>query len=279
MNIGPSVDRAVGECHPPYMSRKPFHPRKHPSGSKRSNEPVRLYGLHPVTFALRNERRRIHRVLLTPNARDRIDAKLLANVDAIEANVRSLDRLVGADAVHQGVIAEVEPLAVVALSDMQPTDLVLVLDQVTDPHNVGAILRSAVAMNAGAVVVTQRNAPPETGVLAKSASGALELIDLVRVGNLANAIETLKRRGYSVIGLDSEGARDMADAMPSGPLAIVLGAEGRGLRPRTREVVDVLARIDVPGPIKSLNVSNAAVLSLFLARHKLDDPIPAAKVD
>ena len=261
------------------MKRKPTRPdrKRSPKADRSDSEFVRLYGLHPVTFALSNKQRQIHRLHLTPNARDRIDADLLTNVEAVEATVRSLDRLVGPDAVHQGVVAEVTQLGPVALSDMQPTDLVLVLDQVTDPHNVGAILRSAVAMNAGAVVMTQRHAPPETGVLAKSASGALELMDLVRVGNLANAIETLKRQGYSTIGLDSEGPEDLANSMPTGPLAIVLGAEGRGLRPRTREIVDVLARLDMPGPIKSLNVSNAAALSLFLARRQLSNPIPAAK--
>src|SRR5690606_13396051 len=137
------------------------------------------------------------------------------------------------------------------------------LDQITDPHNVGAILRTACAFGADAVVTTARYAPRETGVMAKSASGALDLVPMIEVRNLGDALETLKQRGLTVLGFDSEEPEVLAPRAGAGPLAIVLGAEGKGLRQRTRETCDRLVRLDMPGPIKSLNVSNAAAIALF----------------
>jgi 23S rRNA (guanosine2251-2'-O)-methyltransferase len=144
-----------------------------------------------------------------------------------------------------------------------------VLDQITDPHNVGAILRSAAAFAVGAIVTTARHSPEATGVLAKSASGALELVPLVTVQNLARGMEDLRQRGFQLVGLDSGGETDLADLKLRAPLALVLGAEGKGLRQLTKTTCDQLARLDLPGEIKSLNVSNAAALALYVANRSL----------
>jgi 23S rRNA (guanosine2251-2'-O)-methyltransferase len=141
--------------------------------------------------------------------------------------------------------------------------IVLVLDQLTDPHNVGAILRSAAAFGVGAVITTARHSPEATGVLAKSASGALDIIPMVTVPNLARAIDALKERGFLTVGLDSEGETELGDAKLRAPLVLVLGAEGKGMRQLTRESCDIRARLDMPGAIKSLNVSNAAAVALY----------------
>ena len=164
---------------------------------------------------------------------------------------------------------ETEPLTPRRLEELSHASLVLVLDQVTDPHNVGAIMRSAVAMGAGALITTSRHSPVETGVLAKSASGALDLIDHLEVRNLAEAIEELNRQGFQTIGLDSEGEGQLEETARPGRIALVLGSEGRGLRQKTRETVDRLVRLDMPGAIKSLNVSNATAIALYAARQYL----------
>jgi 23S rRNA (guanosine2251-2'-O)-methyltransferase len=146
---------------------------------------------------------------------------------------------------------------------------VLVLDQITDPHNVGAILRSAAAFAVKAVVTTARHSPEATGVLAKSASGALELVPLVTVQNLARALAEMKDTGFMTVGLDSAGSDNLADVPLQAPLALVLGAEGKGLRQLTRETCGIVARMDMPGGIKSLNVSNATALALYIGASKL----------
>ena len=147
--------------------------------------------------------------------------------------------------------------------------IVLVLDQITDPHNVGAILRSAAAFAVKAIVTTARHSPEATGVLAKSASGALELVPIVTVQNLARALTALNERGFMTVGLDSQGSEDLGKVELRQPLALVLGAEGKGLRQLTRETCSVVARLDMPGEIKSLNVSNAAVLALYIGASRL----------
>jgi 23S rRNA (guanosine2251-2'-O)-methyltransferase len=144
-----------------------------------------------------------------------------------------------------------------------------VLDQITDPHNVGAILRTAAAFDVGGVITTARHSPQASGVLAKSASGALEYVPLIMVQNLASAIEGLHERGFLVVGLDSSGEHDLAGTLLRAPLALILGAEGKGLRQLTRARSDCLARLDLPGRIRSLNVSNAAALALYIARKRL----------
>jgi 23S rRNA (guanosine2251-2'-O)-methyltransferase len=232
---------------------------------------VRLYGLHTVRAALDNPARKIRRMLVTRNALERLEIKdtsaLAFPVEIVEP--KAIDKEAGSDAVHQGVLVEAEPLASKPLTDLADTKLVLVLDQVTDPHNVGAIMRSCVAFNAGALITTHRHSPQESGVLAKAASGALELIPHVEVRNLAECLEELKSLGFQTVGLDSEGGAALEISFSGQKIALVLGAEGKGLRQKTRETVTALARIDMPGAIKSLNVSNAAALSLYAAHQFL----------
>ncbi len=232
--------------------------------------PLRLYGLHTVRAALANPSRTALRLLATRNALARLELAadaLSCPLDIVEP--RELDRLVGADAVHQGVVLEASPLAHRPLGALAPADLVVVLDQVTDPHNVGAILRSAVAMGAAALVTTSRHSPEESGVLAKAASGALEHIDLIEVRNLAEALDAITAQGFLTVGLDSEGPATLEDTLKGDRIALVLGAEGKGLRQKTRETVGALARLDMPGAIRSLNVSNAAAIALYAVRRHL----------
>jgi 23S rRNA (guanosine2251-2'-O)-methyltransferase len=232
---------------------------------------VRLYGLHTVRAALDNPARRIGRMLATRNALARIEIEdtsaLPFPVEIVEP--RDIDRILGAEAVHQGIVIEAAPLKPKPLSALAATPLVLVLDQVTDPHNVGAILRSGVAFGAGALITTSRHSPAETGVLAKAASGALEHLDLIEVRNLAEALEELHAAGFETIGLDSEGPAELEDTFSGDRIALVLGAEGKGLRQKTRATVTALARLDMPGAIRSLNVSNAAAVALYAARRHL----------
>ena len=173
------------------------------------------------------------------------------------------------DAVHQGLLAEADPLPARTLADLPAARLVLALDQITDPHNVGAILRTAAAFAVGAVVTTARYSPEATGVLAKSASGALEWVPIVLVTNLARGLEELKERTFQVIGLDGEAPDDLSALPLAPPLALVLGAEGTGLRQKTRATCDRLARLSLPGAVKSLNVSNAAAVALYIATSRL----------
>jgi 23S rRNA (guanosine2251-2'-O)-methyltransferase len=244
--------------------------RHRPQRAAAGEAAVWLYGIHPVAAALANPRRTVRRLLVTRNAAQRLAEEGIAlPAAAAETTPRELDRLVGAEAVHQGVAAEVAPLPPVALQDVAAARLLVVLDQVTDPHNVGAILRSAAALGAGGLVTTGRHAPHETGVLAKAASGALEHVPIVEAGNLAQALRTLGDLGFFRIGLDSEGDGPLESVLGAERVALVLGAEGKGLRRLTRQTCDAVARLDMPGPIKSLNVSNAAALALYLAHRSL----------
>lgn len=250
-----------------------FRPKKPlPPGKAAPEGLLHLYGLHTVRAAIDNPRRTIRNMLVTRNALERLEiadiAALPFPVEIVEP--RAIDKITGTDAVHQGVLIEAKPLKPKALRALGETPLVLVLDQVTDPHNVGAIIRSAVAFGAGALITTSRHSPHESGVLAKSASGALEHIDLIEVRNLADALTELHETGFQTVGLDSEGPEDLEKSLVAARIALVLGAEGKGLRQKTRETVSVLARLDMPGAIRSLNVSNAAAVSLYAARRFLD---------
>jgi len=246
---------------------KRFPPR---SPSERRPEALWIYGLHPVLAALANPRREIRRLVATPNALSRLAAAGAQLRPAPEESTpRGLDRILGGEAVHQGVAIEVAPLEPVTIDALSDARLVLVLDQITDPHNVGAILRSALAFGADAVVTTRRHAPAETGVLAKAASGALDRLAVVEVQNLARALEELRDLGFTRIGLDSAADDAIETAMTGERIALALGAEGKGLRRLTRDTCDVVARLEVPGPLASLNVSNAAVLALYIAHRHL----------
>jgi 23S rRNA (guanosine2251-2'-O)-methyltransferase len=231
---------------------------------------VVLYGWHTVTAALANPARRIRRLLATENAMRRLaEAGITVPVTADVVRPDVLAAQLTPDAVHQGLIAEADPLPSPDVEDVATAGIVLVLDQVTDPHNVGAILRTAAAFAVTAVMTTARHSPEATGVLAKSASGALELVPIIIVQNLARGLAALKARGFLSFGLDSN-ARDDLDAIKlEAPLALVLGAEGKGLRQLTGATCDRLARLAVPGAIKSLNVSNAAALGLYIASRAI----------
>ena len=234
--------------------------RDHEAGT---DGPVILYGWHTVAAALANPQRRIRKLLATENAarrlaEDHIDTRVTPEI--VRPNL--IDQRLGPDAVHQGLLAEADPLPSPGVDSLAQQGIVLVLDQITDPHNVGAIMRSAAAFAVKAIVTTARHSPEATGVLAKSASGALEMVPLVTVQNLARALTALNERGFLTVGLDSQGSENLAAVALSQPLALVLGAEGKGLRQLTRETCKLVARLDMPGEIKSLNVSNAAVLAL-----------------
>jgi len=248
---------------PAWRDRDRDHDRDH-------NGPAILYGWHTVTLALANPARRIRKLLLTENAARRLaDENIDTRVAPEIVRPGQIDQRLGPDAVHQGLLAEVEPLPSPDIDTLEPEGIVLVLDQITDPHNVGAILRSAAAFAVKAIVTTARHSPEATGVMAKSASGALELVPLVTVQNLARALARLNERGFMTVGLDSAGSDNLAALPLRQPLVLVLGAEGKGLRQLTRETCSVVARLDMPGEIKSLNVSNAAVLALYIGASRL----------
>jgi 23S rRNA (guanosine2251-2'-O)-methyltransferase len=228
-----------------------------------------LYGWHSVTAALNNPARRARKLLATENAARRLTeekvpaspAPEIVRPDAIAARLPP-------DAVHQGLYLEADPLPSPPIEELAADGIVLVLDQITDPHNVGAIFRSAAAFAVTAIVTTARHSPEATGVLAKSASGALEHVPLATVQNLARAMAELKERGFLLIGLDSSGEADLATLPLRRPLALVLGAEGKGLRQLTRDTCDHVARLELPGAIQSLNVSNAAAVALYIATSR-----------
>ena len=229
-----------------------------------------LYGWHTVAAALANPRRTIRKITATENAARRLaDEGLALSVSPEIVRPDAIAARLPPDAVHNGLLAEADPLPPLELEDLSDEGTVLVLDQITDPHNVGAILRSAAAFGVKAVVTTARHSPEATGVLAKSASGALDLVPMVTVQNLARALTELKQRGWLTVGLDSEGETDLAVAQLREPLTLVLGAEGRGLRQLTRETCDIRARLELPGVLKSLNVSNAAAVALYASAQRL----------
>lgn len=232
---------------------------------------VYLYGLHTVRAALDNPQRKLIKLSATQNALARLEITNISDlsfpVDIVSP--QDIDKVLGPEAIHQGVMLETRPLPLRRLEALKESPLLLVLDQVTDPHNVGAIMRTAVAFGAGAVITTMRHSPTESGVLAKSASGALELIPYIQITNLSDALGELHKLGFFTIGLDSEGPQPLESSFSGEKIALVLGSEGKGLRQKTRETVNALARLDMPGEIKSLNVSNAAAIALYASRQHL----------
>jgi len=227
----------------------------------------RLWGKHAVAAALDNPRRRVLRAWATREAAELM--QFPKDVAVTFSDVADLGRLVPHDAPHQGVVIEVEALEEAWLDELvgqaPERAVLLVLDQVTDPHNVGAILRSAAAFGAIGIVTQDRHSPPESGVVAKAASGALERVPWVRVVNLARALEEIAEAGFWRIGLAGDAETDLKDALGPQRVALVLGAEGAGLRPNTREHCDALARLPITEAIESLNVSNAAAVALYAA--------------
>lgn len=231
---------------------------------------VRLFGFHPVEAALRNPDRVLRRLLATENAAHRLAEPIAARrLSPENVTPRDLDRLLGPETVHQGLLLEAEPLPEPDLQDLAEAAAaggpLIILDQITDPHNVGAILRSAAAFGASGVMTTRRHSPPLNGTLAKSASGALELVKIAQVQNLARAMSDLRAAGVTILGLDGTATADIEDEPFAGPVAIVLGAEGRGLRQLTAESCDRLVKITTADDLRSLNVSNAAAVALHVA--------------
>ncbi len=229
---------------------------------------TRLWGRHPVEAALKNPARKHRKLWATRDGIDSLDGELPSDFPVEYAEVTDLARLVAKDAPHQGLVLECEALDTVFLDEVATGDAarpVVVLDQVTDPHNVGAILRSAAAFGAAAIVTQDRHTPPESGVLAKSASGALESVPWVRVVNLARALDELAEAGYWRIGLAGEAEATLAEALPTGPVALILGAEGEGMRHNIAGHCDALAKLPISSAIESLNVSNAAAIALYAA--------------
>ena len=249
---------------------RPAREKSDSSSVSKSKDLVLIFGYHSVREALRSKRRKLVRLIATQSAAERLAPEIAQS--KVEVRIVSPEEIltrVPRDAVHQGMLLEARPLEDMDLSELSGKGIVLVLDQVTDPHNVGAILRTAAAFNVEAIVTTERHSPEMTGILAKSASGGLEHVAIASVVNLARALEELGDMGYQRVGLDSEGPADLAETVLSRPVALVLGAEGKGLRRLSREKCDVLARLDMPGAIKSLNVSNACAVALSLVWQKL----------
>ncbi len=256
-------------------------PRRADSDSPRNAESARgqglwLYGLHAVSAALANPARRCHRLVATVQAIETLHQSLgddlgrhgdkTGNLPVTTASRGEVGTLLTDGAVHQGVAMEVSPLAAIALDSIRRPDAtsrLVVLDRVNDPQNLGAVLRVAAAFEASAVIVPDRHAPGESGALAKAASGTLEIVPLVRVPNLAQALERLKQDGYWCIGMDGTATETIAQSRPAGATALVLGAEGAGLRRLTSERCDALARLPISHKVESLNLATAAAVALY----------------
>ena len=231
----------------------------------------RFYGRHAVTAALANPNRTVRKIWGTREALGALDLPPVLPI--VYSDVADMGRMVPADAPHQGIVAEVEPLDDVWLGEVleqgqEGKRPILVLDQVTDPHNVGAILRSAAAFDALCIVTQDRHAPPESGVLARAASGALEIVPWVRVVNLARALDEIAEAGCWRIGLDGEAETTIGEAIGESRVALVLGAEGEGLRHNSIAHCDIIAKLPISPRMESLNVSNAAAIALYAATNR-----------
>jgi len=260
-------------------SQKPKWVIEKEQARRRGEDRVWLFGLHAVEEALRNPRRTRHKLIVTKNAADKLsEAIALSGMTPEIADPRKFPAPLDPGSVHQGAALSVDPLSWGGLSDVaigsaEGLQTLILLDRVSDPHNVGAILRSAEVFGALAVIAPRRHSAPETGALAKTASGALERMPYLQVPNLGNAMEELKRLGYTLLGLDGEAEEELGarlSELGDLPVALVLGAEGPGLRERTRELCDYIVRLRAAGDFGSLNVSNAAAVSLYAAQGRGD---------
>lgn len=249
--------------------------RGHRTGKPKGGYP-RLYGRHAVIAALANPERVVRKIWGTREALNALELPPVLPI--VYSDVADLGRMVPSDAPHQGIVCEVDALEDIWLGDIleqgaldEPSRArpILVLDQVTDPHNVGAIFRSAAAFDALAIVTQDRHSPPESGVLARAASGALEIMPWVRVVNLARALDEIAEAGYWRIGLDGEAGESLSSALKgSSKIALVLGAEGEGLRHNSMAHCDILAKLPISKRMESLNVSNAAAIALYAATQR-----------
>lgn len=244
-----------------------------PSSSTTKNS-VWIYGKHAVLAALNNPLRQSHQLLVTRNAHKELEEEggitdYNRKIKFFITETKFIDNLLPTGAVHQGIALEASPLPEKHLEDLithtatKEHSRILILDQVTDPHNVGAILRSATAFGVDAVITTRHNSAQESGTLAKTACGGLEYTPLIKVSNLVSALATLKQAGYWCIGMDSETDQMLQHNTNFPKLALILGAEGKGLRRLTREHCDLMVKLPTTGKIKSLNVSNAAAIALY----------------
>jgi 23S rRNA (guanosine2251-2'-O)-methyltransferase len=252
----------------PRPDRRHFYPKP----DARTNEGLWLYGLHAVRAALANPARKARRAVLTARAAEEIGPQLLGRVRQEVVDGDAVSRLLPAGAVHQGVALQCEPLSNKGLDDVldAPSEgrrIVVILDQISDPQNTGAILRTAAAFGATAVVVQDRHSPPESGTLAKAASGALDSVPYVHVVNIARALDQLGERGFWRIALAGDGDAALKDALPAGDVALVLGSEGAGIRRLVRERCDASAFVPIDREMDSLNVSNAAAVALYEMRR------------
>lgn len=249
------------------MPRHSFSSKKTDNTAQSSNRELLIYGHHPVQLALLNPRRCIKEIFAVKNVLDKI--KVPPHIPIHFVSKEQIETLVGKEAVHQGIVAKCLPLSSYALEDLindtisNEKTLVVILDQVTDPHNIGAILRSSTAFHAAAVIVPETGAPEETGTLAKSASGALELIPFIRVTNLARAMDLLKKNGFWCIGLDGQASHTIYQTQLPKKCAIVMGSEGDGLRRLTAENCDDTVKLPMDTRVESLNVSNACAITLY----------------
>lgn len=254
-------------------------PTTHPQGPKSRPAPpvngqIWLYGTHAVLAAWANPRRRCHRLLATPQASEQLPPLPQGRPSPEKADRQEIERHLPPGAVHQGLALLADPLQELAIEDIcQEADkvtsaVVVVLDRPADPQNIGAVLRSAAAFGAQAVILPDRHSPDTTAALAKAASGALETVPLIRVTNLARALDQLKKAGFWCIGLDMEGQTLLGDADLGGKAALILGSEGEGLRRLTRETCDLLVRIPLSGRIESLNLAASAAIALYETRRR-----------
>jgi 23S rRNA (guanosine2251-2'-O)-methyltransferase len=277
----PSKDRGD---RPDRKPERPFPPRGEGRGDrsekKHFHKPLQgerpgglwLYGIHAVRAAIANPKRHVKRAVLTERAAEEIGKTLLAKVRHEIVDMDTVSKVLPPGSVHQGAALNCEPLPRRDLAGVLPEKgdarrVVVVLDQITDPHNAGAILRSAAAFGVSAVIVQDRNAPPESGVLAKAASGALDSVPYIVVVNISRALDELEELGFWRVALAGDGEQPLADAVQKGDIALVLGSEGSGIRRLVREHCDIAAFIPITSSMESLNVSNAAAVALYELRR------------